>query len=889
MTTPNIITHQKKIQAFPVVGIGGTASGMNAFKKIISVIPPDSGMAYVIVIHGSPEWTGSLSELLSPSASLPVNEIINDINLIPNHIYIIPENTLVIAENDILQLKQRNRGERRNNSIDIFFESLAAVYKTSSVGVLLSGNAFDGTFGLKKIKEKGGITIAQDPETALFKTTPQNAIDAGIIDFTLKPEDIPFQLQKTYQSYKTIDAYTDNEHDLEDESMFHQIINLVFLKTGNDFGHYKQSALRRIIAKRMAVNRKDTIEEYFNLLRNHETEQDHLFHDFLMPVTYFFRDSKSFENLTHVAFPSLVKNVQNNTIRIWVAGCSTGEEAYSVAISIHEYLRQTNNPHIKVQIFASDLSEKSISKARTGMYSHQDVQQIPAHLLQNYFTKTEGNYLINTVIRDMCIFAVHNFVQDPPFSKIDLISCRNTLTYFDSYLQNKILDIFYNSLNENGILFLGESDAALNYDRLFENIDKQEKIYLRSLTTVHDIPERLKDLQCSEPDKNELIHIQDELLDRQEQLLSVRKYTDVIVKTIRQPLVIIDKNFIFKNANPAFYALFKTNETETEGHGFFEIINGQWNISDLKEQILKIKNENIPIKDWKIVIKSADIGQKTLILNARPIENPIEEGAILLAFEDITVAEYTNSQLQAKIRELEKHNDQLECFTLAASEDLQEPLRKMHMFCKRVFENETNLSETGKYNLERVLLSVNSMSQLIEDLIEYSKITFTNKEFKKTELNLILKKTLNDLKNDIKKKNAIITVDPLPLLNAIPNQIQQLFSKIIENSLIYAKEGISPEVKIEIHQSTAEEINEVGGHPECDYVKIGITDNGTGFEKDYERRIFDPFYKIYRKGKCNGSGLGLTLARKIVNNHNGFIKAQGKVNTGAAIFIYLPQ
>lgn len=891
MTTPNITNPKKKAQPFPVVGIGASAGGLEAFKKLLSAIPEDSGLAYVIVQHLTPDYSGSLTELLSNLTSVPVNEIVNDINLAPNHIYIIPENTLVIEENGILKLKQRNRGERRNNSIDIFFESLAQVHTTFAVGVLLSGTAFDGTFGLKKIKENGGVTIAQNPDTAPFKAMPKNAIDADIIDYILKPEDIPFQLQKIHQSYKSNDAYTDEDHILKNEDMLHQIINLILLRTGNDFRYYKQPTLRQSIARRMAATKKDTIEEYFNLLRNHETEQDHLFHDFVIPVTFFFRDSKSFESLSRVAFPLLIKNAKKNSLRIWVAGCTTGEEAYSLAISIHEYLVQTDNLQIKVQIFASDLSEKSISKARTAMYSHQDVQQIPVPLLQNYFTKTEGNYLINKVIRDMCIFAVHNFVQDPPFAKIDLISCRNVLTYFKPFLQNKVLSIFHNCLSENGMLFLGESETVLNNDRLFENIEKHEKIYIRSFVPAQNIPEPFKDSEqyFSGSDNEELICIKEELLDRQEQLLSVRKYADIIIKTIREPLVIIDEHFIFKNANPAFYTLFKTKETETEGQGFFEIGNGQWNIQDLKEQILKIKHENITIKDFKIVVNTADIGQKTLLLNARTIGNSVAGGTILLAFEDITDAERTHSQLQEKISQLEKHNDQLECFTLAASEDLQEPLRKMHMFCKRVFENEANLSETGKYNLERVLLSVNSMSQLIEDLIEYSKITFTDKEFKKTELNLILKKTLNDLKNDIKKKNAIISVDHLPLLNAIPNQIQRLFSKIIENSLIYARDGISPEVKIEIHQSTAEEINEVGGHPECHYVKIGITDNGTGFEKDYESRVFDPFYKIHRKGQCNGSGLGLTLAKKIVNNHNGFIKAQGRLNTGAAIFIYLPQ
>lgn len=1092
MNSPDKKNPPKTVQNFPVVGIGASAGGLDAFKKILSAIPEDSGMAYVVVQHLSPDYPGTLTEILAQHTPLPVHEIINDINLAPDHIYIIPENTLLISEDGVLKLKQRTRNERRNNSIDIFFESLAEVHKTFAIGIILSGTAFDGTTGLKKIKEFGGATIAQDPETATFKGMLQNAIEADVIDYVLAPENIPSQLLKIQNSYIANYGYTEEEHiPKNEEEILFQIINLIFLRTGNDFRNYKQPTIRRRIARRMVLVRRDTIEDYYNLLRNDKTEQDALFNDFLIPVTYFFRDEKSFENLTKTVFPLLLQNISNNTLRIWVAGCATGEEAYSIAIAIHEYLTLTNNKNVKVQIFASDISEKCITKARTAIYSHQDVQQISEERLRNYFTRRDGHYHINKIIRDMCIFAVHNFIKDPSFARIDLVTCRNVLIYFNQFLQNKVLTSFHYSLKEKGLLFLGKSETVINAANLFENISKQEKIYVRKFATGRYVPEAFKraqidlmdkikseeiknapetdfrkvasdilfsqytpasvvvnehleivhfhgdtspflspspgkpnfnilkmaregisfelrnaiikvknervnikknniqvknqpylvsfeifaiqnddehlmvlfykkdlpevDLENKTNNKNsgqqrinelekelsqmredikrvteeqqtafeelqttneellssseelqalneeletcteelqsnneELMCVNDELMNRQEQLISLRDYSESIIKTIREPLLIIDKDFIVKSANPSFYRYFNTTENETVGHGFFEIGNCQWNVTEFRQKIYNITQDNMILEDFKIETVCDGIGKKIMMVNARPILNSKAEGMVLLALEDITDLVTTNELLTAKNTELQKYNEQLETFTAAASHDLQEPLRKIHMFSKRIFENEKNLSESGKHNLERVLFSVTNMSQLITDLINYSRINFIEKEYKNTDMNLLLKKTLADLKDTINEKNAVVTVGPFPQLNVIPYQMQQLFTNLIMNSIKYAKEDVPPEIKIEAIQATTEEMEEIGENPEIDYLKICVKDNGIGFGKDYEKRIFDPFYRLHNNDQYSGSGLGLTLVKKIAANHKGFIKASGKLNLGTKMFIYIP-
>lgn len=1092
MNVPDKNHPPKTIQDFPVVGIGASAGGLDAFKKILKKIPENSGMAYVIVQHLSPDHSSNLTEILSQYTNVPVHEIINDINLSPNNIYIIPESTNLVAEDGVLKLHQRTRSEKRNKSIDIFFESLAEVHKSFAIGVILSGTAFDGTIGLKKIKEYGGATIAQEPESAIFKSMPQSAIDADVIDFILAPDDIAAQLVEIRKSYITNHAYSEDEHIPKDEEeILNQIINLVFLRTGNDFRHYKQPTIRRRIARRMVILRKETMQDYYNSLRNDKSEQDLLFNDFLIPVTYFFRDEKFFETLPTLVFPQLINNIVNNNLRIWVAGCASGEEAYSLAISLHEYLSQKNLKEVRVQIFASDISEKSIAKARAALYSSQDVQQVSETRLHNYFTKRDGHYHINKVIRDMCIFAVHNFIKDPPFARIDLVSCRNVLIYFDPFLQHKVLSSFHYSLKEKGFLFLGKSETANNAQNLFDTIGKHEKIYVRKFAPARYVPEAFKPAHITTRDKmaspnlksvpetdfrkiasdilfskytpasviinehleivhfhgdtspfllpspgkpnfnilkmareglsfelrnallkvknekenfrkenitvkdqnylasfeiltlanndeflmvlfhkkplpvienenksssktsdqqrikelekelsqlredikrvteeqqtafeelqttneellssseelqamneeletsteelqsnnEELMCVNDELLDRQEQLISTRNYSESIVKTIREPLLIIDKDFMVKSANPAFYKYFQTTEAETEGHSFFEIGDCQWDIPEFKELIFKMLGEKVSIEDYKVDTLCTGLGKKVMMVNARKILNTKPEGMILLALEDITDLVTTNNLLKIKNAELEKYNEQLEAFTSSASHDLQEPLRKIHMFCKRVFDSEKSLSESGRHNLERVLFSVHNMSQLITDLINYSRINFIEKEFKRTDINLLLKKTIGDMKDVIADKKAIVKVDSIPELNVIPYQIQQLFTNLISNAIKYTKEGVVPEIKIEKILPSPEELDEVGADPETNYIKICVSDNGIGFGKNYESKIFDPFYRLHSADQYSGSGLGLTLVKKIISNHNGFIKASSKIGQGTSMMMYLP-
>ena len=488
------------VQNFPIVGIGASAGGLDAFKRLLTVIPENSGMAYVLVQHLDPSHESSLPEILQRTTKIPVFEITEDIHLAPNNIYIIPSNKILTSTNGVLKLSPRGK-KIINLSINIFFTSLAEVHKEFAVGVLLSGTGSDGTLGLKAIKGHGGITIAQDMESAAYNSMPQSAVNSGVVDFILAPEKIPEQLLKINRTYKTSHVFKDEEQvPKDDKEIYKHILSLLHFSSGVDFSFYKRPTFHRRIARRIAMVNKNNLSEYLKFLRTNIEEQDALFQDVLIPVTSFLRDPKAFHSLSDTVFPAIFKDKSaGEPFRAWIAGCSTGQEAYSIAICIHEFLEEhshSNRERPRIQIFASDISEKAIKKARAGIYTNADVEPFSEPQLKKYFTKRNEDYEVSKLIRDICVFAPHNFLKDPPFAKMDLISCRNVFIYMDTFLQKKALTVFHYALKENGFLLLGKSESTSAASELFTTFNQQEKIYSRKAVPgrfIHIAPERNKE------------------------------------------------------------------------------------------------------------------------------------------------------------------------------------------------------------------------------------------------------------------------------------------------------------------------------------------------------------------------------------------------------------
>lgn len=491
----SLAPEQDQQESFMIVGIGASAGGLDAFTKILQNLPTDTGMGFVLIQHLAPQHDSQLSEILQRTTEMPVHEASEGMRIEPNSVYVIAPNTLMTLVQGVLKLEPRQRVRGKYMVIDGFFSSLAADCGNLAIAIVLSGSNEDGTEGLGVIKSVGGITFAQDLVSAEFPTMPMIAIASGYVDFVLSPAEIVTELVNISQSKSEItnmaidDENTPDEHDDEIASIFAksqealtQIFLLLHNLKGVDFSQYKQGTVRRRISRRMGLVNIQKLDDYAQYLQAYPHEVEKLYHDILINVTSFFRDPESFSALQQLVFPAICQNkTPDLPIRIWVVGCSTGEEAYSIAICLLEFFDEHLVRH-PIQIFATDISEIAIERARQGIYSQNLLTDVSPERLRRFFTPVQGGYQIGKSVRELCVFARQNLTSDPPFSRLDLISCRNMLIYLETSLQKKIMPIFHYALNPDGFLILGSSEGIGNATDLFEITDKKYRIYHRKLT-----------------------------------------------------------------------------------------------------------------------------------------------------------------------------------------------------------------------------------------------------------------------------------------------------------------------------------------------------------------------------------------------------------------------
>ncbi len=1232
---------------FPVVGIGASAGGLEAFKKFLHAIPEKSGMAYILVQHMNPNHESMLTEILSKYTKIPVKEITDNISFEPDHIYVMPAGKLLTASDGKLLLNDLNENNKNIKPIDLFFSSLAVVHQNFAVGVVLSGAATDGTLGLKVIKANGGITFAQD-DSASFESMPRSAVSSGAVDFILPPEKIPGKLVEINRPFHSVENNEKIAPDVlkEEDDIYKHILTLLRIYKNVDFSYYKPTTIKRRIVRRMALNKIQQPPEYLQLLKENKNEQNALYDDMLISVTNFFRDANTFEVINDQVLPLLLKNKKEfDPFRIWIAGCATGEEAYSMAICLQEALGNKSSA-LKIQIFATDISEKAIAKSRSGIYSQNELEGVSPERLKQFFTKTDGSYQVNKSIREVCVFAQHNLLKDPPFAKIDMVCCRNVLIYMEPVLQKKALNIFHYALNEKGILVLGKSETVGPNSEYFIPFTKSEKIYIRKgpsgkfmhvvsahsekdiqkldkkdiqytsgaidyqkvadqllltkytpagiivndqmdivqfrgaisdylepsqdkaslklmkmvkgslafelrnilhkvkksnvaekkeglnvpilgkqhLVDIEAIPlhgtdepyylllfqhkplqdanqgneqalqnndnrdayikqlekelaqlredmrsvteeqeaaneelqsaneellsgsEELQslneELETSQEElqssNEEMQIINQELIDRNDQLIAARNYSDAIIETVRDPLLILDRSLVIKSATNGFYEKFKMNEKETEGKLLFELGNGQWNIPALRHLLEKMIPQKTSFSDYELRYSFPFIGQRDLLLNARRIERVNNEQYVLLAIEDVTekkiiekgleevkslfqqsqerlklavdatgigtwdhdpatgnwimddrclrlynmpldqevigyetfiatvhkddkaavndaiqqalngvnngdhdiefrsagienepskwirakgkvffkegrpyrfigtslditkqkqiqdelerlVKERTQS-LDEAITDLERSNQNLEQFAYVASHDLQEPLRKINTFADRIIEkDQETLSEAAKDYFRRMQNAAKRMQTLIDDLLAYSRINRGERRFENTSLKKIIDEVKGDLKEEIEQKKAVIETGEMCDAHIIAFQFKQLMENLIANSLKFSKPDIPPHIIIKSETKNSSELDRADLLPDKRYCHISVADNGIGFEPEYSQLIFEVFQRLHGRQQYEGTGIGLAIVKKIVENHKGIITATSELDKGATFDIYVPE
>jgi two-component system CheB/CheR fusion protein len=464
-----------------IVGIGASAGGLEAFTQLLAGMPTDTGMAFVLVQHLDPRHESMLADLLSRATGLPVDEVRDGMLVEANHVYVIPPNTNMAVLHGRLSLMPRTETRGQHMPVDFFLRSLANDQGSHAIGVILSGTASDGTEGLKAIKAEGGLTFAQDRKSAKYDGMPHGAISAGVVDLVLAPEKIAAELARLgrhpdvapRKAALAEDPLPETAADLD------KVFILLRSATGVDFTFYKPATLKRRISRRMLLHKIESLAHYVRFLKQTPSEADALYLELLINVTSFFRDPETFETLKKKIFPKLLKNRPPQTpLRIWVPACATGEEAYSLAIVLMEILGGTQSG-VPVQIFATDISDRAIEYARLGIYPESITSDVSAARRRRFFVKNENGWQVSKSIRDLCVFARQDVTKDPPFSKLDLVSCRNLLIYMRPVLQKMVIPTFHYALKPNGILMLGGSETIGGFADLFALADKKLKVYAR--------------------------------------------------------------------------------------------------------------------------------------------------------------------------------------------------------------------------------------------------------------------------------------------------------------------------------------------------------------------------------------------------------------------------
>ncbi len=483
-------TNKKKVEEkplntyFSIVGVGASAGGLAAFEAFFSTMPAEPNMAFILIQHLSPDHKSILNEIIQRYTEMNVYEVEDGMKVEINCVYIIPPKHDMALINGRLQLLEPTSLHAIRLPIDFFFRSLAHDQGERAIGIILSGTGSDGTQGIREIKGKGGLVIAQKIDTCEYSSMPQSAIDTDLVDYEVSPQNMPAKLMDyVSHAFKTSGTGTFSTAS-NTENELRKIFILLRNYTGHDFSQYKPNTINRRIERRMAVHNIEAIDQYVKYLQNTSKEIETLFNELLIGVTSFFRNPNSFIALKNLLPKLLGAKKVGEIIRVWSVGCSTGEEAYSIAILIQEYLQEFNLSYT-VQVFATDIDPKAIAIARTGIYPGDILADISPERIKRFFTldADSGKFQIHKTIRNMLVFSEQNIIKDPPFSKVDLISCRNLLIYMNKDLQKKVLPTFHYALNPSGILFLGSSETIGEFGNLFETIDHKAKLYQRKNTT----------------------------------------------------------------------------------------------------------------------------------------------------------------------------------------------------------------------------------------------------------------------------------------------------------------------------------------------------------------------------------------------------------------------
>ena len=742
---------------FPIVGVAASAGGLEAFTQLLSHLPTDTGMAFVLIQHLSPDHQSLLTEILARTTKLPVQEVQNRMKVEPNQVYVIPPNTKMILSEGVLQLSPREKVLGKYMPGDAFFTSLAADRGCKSIAVVLSGTDGDGSLGLKAIKAAGGVTFAQCEDTAKFDSMPNTAVATGDVDFVLPPHHIAEELVNFSRNPLLAGSQPLAAVEVPELEALGTIFALLRSTTGVDFSQYKSATVGRRVQRRMLLYKLEQLEDYAQYLQEHPAEVKALYEEILIHVSSFFRDPEAFELLKRV-FPTMTQNKAASPIRIWVAGCSTGEEVYSLAICLLEFLaEQAIAPPI--QIFATDISEIAIEKARSGVYPENQMVEVSPERRRRFFHTLEGGeYRINKAVRELCVFARQDLGSDPPFSNLDLISCRNVLIYLGEALQKRIMPIFHYSLNSTGFLLLGTSESVGKYSDLFTLVEKKYKIYAKKLTasrptfsfvTSNYLLNKSNDRQPMAQTPTDDSNLQAKM---EQLILSHYAPTGVAINNKMEVLQLRGEIDRYLKLVPGIPNL-----------NLFSLVRDGLMV-ELRAAIYQAQRQELPVRKNGLRIQEGD--RSMVNLQVIPFKTPpIDEHFFLVLFEEAppSVSSPSLVDLETPQGDLERENARLREELAAAIKERA----ATQEYLQAVIQEQEHTNQDLKVANEEILSSNEELQSSNEELeTAKEEIQATNEELNTTNEELYSRNVeLHQVNNDLTNLLASINIPILMLTN----------------------------------------------------------------------------------------------------------------------------
>lgn len=754
-----------------IVGIGASAGGLEAIQELFDNISPDNNMSFIIVQHLSPDYKSLMAELLSKHTSMTVHEAENGMSVEPNNVYVIPSKKTMTIKNGKIKLTEKKVANIPNNAIDIFFQSLAEEKGSRSIAIILSGTGTDGTRGAEAVKKAGGLVIVQDPVTAKFDGMPNSAIIGGYADFILSPELMPEEIFNYVKEIPITKSFT-SEIGKHDEFAFSEILSVIHQHTSCDFTLYKRPTITRRISRRMSQHGINKLNAYLDFLHRHPDEIDTLCKEFLIGVTRFFRDPEAFDLVRKKIIPAIIDSKKpKEQVKIWVPGCSTGEEAYTIAILFRQYLDKINKD-LSVKVFATDIDREAINFASGGIYPGSISKDISPAILSEYFVKEGKKYAVHPDIRKMVIFAHHDITKDPPFSKMDMVSCRNMLIYMNPVLQKKILSIFVFSLNYSGYLFLGSSETPGESRHSFTEISKKWKIY-KNISSVKSLNHETLQNHAIRPfTRNSFQPAMSSARNSGQGMAET--FNDVIGEEFGYAGLLIDENYELKQAVGNFNA-YLSFPSKRLHFNVLKMVAEELSVA-LGTAVRRVLKSNEKVMMRNIRIKEKNKSRSVCLLVRPYLENGVHPHSlrhlmIVLNDEKETLTTQQNPEvfdkdaydhqrmmdlelelketkenLQAAIEELETSNEELQSSNeelLSANEELQSTNEELQSL------NE----ELHTVNTEHQL-KIKELIELNDDLNNYFKSTDIGQLF--VDRNLVIRKftpamvnQVNVIENDI--------------------------------------------------------------------------------------------------------------------------------------------